>query len=132
MERKSRYSKKRQAILDCLRKTVTHPTAEWIYGQLKPFYPDLSLATVYRNLGQLKESGEIVSVGTVLGQERFDGTNRPHVHMICSRCGTVTDVPGAEIPEALIGAAEKCTGYSVFFPDIRLFGSCPTCAAKKN
>ena len=43
-------SRKRDAILACVCSTDTHPTAEWVYTQLKPDIPDLSLGTVYRNL----------------------------------------------------------------------------------
>ena len=39
-------SRKRDAILACVCSTDTHPTAEWVYTQLKPTIPDLSLATV--------------------------------------------------------------------------------------
>lgn len=45
-----RHSKKRDAILSCIRRSHLHPSAEWIYTQLKPEHPDLSLGTVYRNL----------------------------------------------------------------------------------
>ena len=78
-----RFSKKRQAIYDCLRSTTSHPTADWIYHQLHPDFPDLSLGTVYRNLSQLKNAGLIQSVGVVAGQERFDANISPHTHLIC-------------------------------------------------
>ena len=37
-------SKKRQVILEALAATTAHPTAQELYQQLKPDYPDLSLA----------------------------------------------------------------------------------------
>ena len=43
METGKRYSRKRAAIMECLKSTTIHPTAEWIYEQLKPEIPDLSL-----------------------------------------------------------------------------------------
>ena len=46
METVRKHSKKRDAILSCLRGTDTHPSAEWVYARLKPQIPDLSLATV--------------------------------------------------------------------------------------
>ena len=58
-----KHSRKRDAILECLRCTTSHPTAEWVYNQLKPTIPDLSLATVYRNLAMFKAEGTIDSVG---------------------------------------------------------------------
>ena len=57
-----KHSRKRDAILECLRCTTSHPTAEWVYTQLKPTIPDLSLATVYRNLAMFKDEGTIDSV----------------------------------------------------------------------
>ena len=50
MVRKQNFSRKRQAILEVLRSTKIHPTAEWVHQTLKSDYPDLSLGTVYRNL----------------------------------------------------------------------------------
>ena len=50
-------SRKRDAILACVCSTDTHPTAEWVYTQLKPDIPDLSLGTVYRNLGDVPARG---------------------------------------------------------------------------
>ena len=72
MERATRYSKKREAILDVIRSSDAHPSAEWIYQALKQANPDLSLGTVYRNLLFFQRQGTIQSVGVVHGQERFD------------------------------------------------------------
>ena len=66
-------SRKRDAILACVRATTCHPSAEWVYQRLKPTIPDLSLGTVYRNLSMFKDEGLVISVGTVGGLERFDG-----------------------------------------------------------
>lgn len=87
-----KHSKKREAILDVLRSTTEHPSADWVYSRLKPLYPDLSLGTVYRNLNLFLETGEIISVGTVAGQERFDANVQPHPHFICTACHRVIDL----------------------------------------
>ena len=68
MEKRQNYSRKREAILQAVRSTTLHPSAEWVYRELKPVFPDLSLGTVYRNLAQFKVDGVIVSVGTVNGR----------------------------------------------------------------
>ena len=54
-----RHSKKRDAILSCIRRSHLHPSAEWIYTQLKPEHPDLSLGTVYRNLAVKAERSSV-------------------------------------------------------------------------
>ena len=126
-----RYSKKREAILDCLRGTTSHPTAEWVYAQLKPVYPDLSLATVYRNLNALKSSGMIRSVGIVNGQERFDALTQPHPHAVCSRCGTVIDLSGVPVPHELIDAVQAESGYAIREAILQFTGLCPECKRKE-
>ena len=60
METAHRYSKKREAILEAMRSTLEHPSAEWIYAKLKPEFPDLSLGTVYRNLAFFRAVGLLI------------------------------------------------------------------------
>lgn len=72
----TRYSPKRDAILQCLRSTTCHPSAEWVYSQLKPRIPDLSLATVYRNLARFRAEGAVQVIGCVDGEDRYDGDHR--------------------------------------------------------
>ena len=50
-------------MLSLIRSTRIHPTADWVYRQLRVQYPDLSLGTVYRNLNQLCEQKAIRRVG---------------------------------------------------------------------
>ncbi len=95
----SRQSKKRNAIYDVLSSAKSHPTAEWIYEQLKGDMPDLSLGTVYRNLVLFKQEGLAVGVATVNGRERFDACTAPHAHFICRVCGNVIDLEGIPMPE---------------------------------
>lgn len=126
-------SRKRQAILDALRQTHEHPSAEWLYARLKPEYPDLSLGTVYRNLSLFKEEGTIVSVGTVNGQERFDAITEPHTHFICSGCGSIIDLETAlPDPEIFTGMC-RLAGCEMHGFQLNISGLCSDCAqAHKN
>ena len=54
MEAATKQFKKRNAILSCLRGTVLHPSAEMVHEMLREEHPDISLATVYRNLALFK------------------------------------------------------------------------------
>ena len=125
-------SRKRDAILACLRGTAEHPTAEWIYQALKPEIPDLSLATVYRNLAQFKQCGEIESVGVFGGLEHFDWRTDPHAHLVCSCCGAVIDAEGIELPGSLIQKLEDDSGVRVSGCKITFSGLCPVCAQVQN
>lgn len=125
-----KYSKKREAILEVLKNTDVHPTAEWVYNQLKSEYPGLSLATVYRNIADFESEGKIVSVGVVNGLKRYDGDVSQHMHFICEECGRVTDVRESDsirsnLPEELKGA--EITQIKIIF-----HGICADCLENKS
>jgi len=127
MEPRTKHFKKREAILQCLRSTDTHPSAEWVHAQLRSQYPDISLGTVYRNLAIFKEQGLIMSVGTVNGVERFDANTAPHVHFICNGCDAVMDLPQVQVPQALGTEAEEATGCQVSSCQLTFTGLCQSC-----
>ena len=127
MEPATKHFRKRDAILTCLRQTNAHPSADWVYAQLKPDIPDLSLGTVYRNLSLFKEQGLINSLGTVQGVERFDGNIAPHVHFICSRCVCVRDLTEVQVPAELMAAAARETGATVDQCQLTFTGVCGDC-----
>lgn len=91
-ENKYRRSKQRERILELLRGTESHPTANWLYGKLREEFPDLSMGTVYRNLGILLEQGLIKRIDFGSTFDRFDANIAPHYHFICEECGTIVDL----------------------------------------
>ena len=127
MERTTKQFRKRNAILACVRCTDIHPSADWVYSQLKSEYPDISLGTVYRNLSLFKQQGLITSLGTVNGIERFDGNTDSHVHYICTGCGKVLDLAGIHVPEEMKGAAARDSGGVVHGVQLSFTGMCPDC-----
>ena len=127
MERAVRYSKKREAILTAIRGTSCHPSAEWIYQQLRPRHPDLSLGTVYRNLAFFLEHGLVQSVGVVRGQERFDGIVTPHSHFVCNCCGSVLDLPEIDLGAGLDQAVSGQYGLAVQRHELTFYGLCSSC-----
>ena len=127
MERTAKHFRKRDAILSCLRSTEIHPSADWIYETVKKEIPDISLATVYRNLNLFKEQGLIQSLGTVQGVERFDGNTAPHVHFICTNCHRVLDLAQIQVPEELNTAASRASGGQVESCQLTFRGRCASC-----
>ena len=119
-----KHFRKRDAILTCLRQTSVHPSAEWLYAQLKPEIPDLSIGTVYRNLALFKEKGMIISLGTVKGVERFDGNTEPHVHFICTACDAVIDLHQIPMPRY---DREECGGCHIESCALTFTGLCSNC-----
>lgn len=132
MDTTTKQFRKRNAILEYLRQTDEHPSAEMVYNHLKPVYPDLSLGTVYRNLAMFKKQGQIISVGSVNGVERFDGNTMPHVHFVCTGCETVADLPQIAVPEALNQQVTAQTGGHIDMCQLTFVGQCSRCTEQKG
>ena len=132
MEATTKQFKKRNAILTCLQQTNLHPSAEMVHEMLQAEHPDISLATVYRNLARFKAQGLITSVATVRGVERFDANTDLHVHFICTGCDAVMDLMQIEVPQALSCDAEKCSGCRVQSCQLTFTGLCGNCQTQSS
>ena len=130
MARKN-FSEKREAIYALIKNTKTHPSAEWVYNQLKDKYPNLSLGTVYRNMAMFVDQGLIVSIGTVNGRERFDANITPHAHFICEECEAVIDLEYLPYNRELDESVALNTGYTVNKHIVYFRGKCRRCIDKK-
>ena len=127
MEQTIKQFKKRNAIYECLCNTDTHPSAEMVHGMLHDEHPDISLATVYRNLSKFKAEGKIMSVATVKGVERFDANTNPHVHFICSNCDAVIDLHQIPMPRSLDGEIHSSSGCKGENCQLTYTGLCGNC-----
>ena len=67
------YSRQREAILEIVSASHSHPTAAQVYAAVKEKIPNISLGTVYRNLAQLSQNGDILMLSVGEGCERYDG-----------------------------------------------------------
>ena len=128
MEVSTKNFRKRGAILECVRGTTAHPSADMVYAMLQQDHPDISLATVYRNLALFRKQGLIQCVATVRGVERFDGNTEPHVHFICTGCDAVIDLHELPVPQSLCGEAAALTGGQVSGCQLSFTGLCRDCA----
>ena len=127
----AKHFRKRDAILDYLKQSKAHPSAETIYTDLKPQISDLAIGTVYRNLTLFRQQGLISSIATVSGVERFDANTEPHVHFICSDCDAVIDLDEMQIPASLQAAATECCGGRADTCQLSFTGLCRNCYQSK-
>lgn len=121
-----RKSKQKEAILRILRGTHSHPTAEWLYEEVRQEIPRISLGTVYRNLRLLKQDGEIFELDFAGAQSRFDGNIQNHDHFVCEQCGGIFDVEGPGDKAMDDGVAQK-TGFKVTHHCLEFRGLCKDC-----
>lgn len=121
LENVIRRSKNRDAILEILRSTKSHPSAEWVYQRLKEQLPEAGLATVYRNLKLLEEQGLVKRLSFTDGCDRYDADMGAHAHCRCTSCGRVLDMPAPEFATQLPDGFCEC-GREVIF-----YGTCRDC-----
>jgi len=82
----------KQIILDHIKKTKSHPTASELYEMIKMNNPKIGQATVYRNLKNMANNGDIVIIPGKNNINRYDGDPTHHNHFICEHCGKVIDI----------------------------------------
>ena len=121
-----RKTKQKEAILEVLRGTNSHPTADWIYSEVRKDIPNISLGTVYRNLRLLCESGEISELDLCGTLARFDARRDNHYHFRCEKCGLVFDVDLPVDAEIDSRAAQK-TGFEILYHRLEFRGICGSC-----
>lgn len=124
-----RITKQRMVILDVLRNTAIHPTVEEIYNMVKLQLPNISLGTVYRTLGTLKEIGQIQKLVSGKSFSRYDGNVGAHYHAICLDCSKVLDIDGPP----LSNVEERFSsgkGFKIVGHKLEFYGYCKDCSLK--
>lgn len=123
------YSRQREEVMDQLKLHHDHPTADIIFAELRERDPNISLATVYRNLKLLSEHGAIKKLTFVSGADHFDPNTELHYHFVCNECGRVFDVP-MKVAEHLDHDAEAFVPGEVTGHELVFYGICDECARK--
>ncbi|MFH1646297.1 MAG: transcriptional repressor [Chloroflexota bacterium] len=123
-----RETRQREAILAVLMSTTGHPTAEWIYDEVRKVIPNISKGTVYRNLKVLGEMGMISELNLNGTVSRFEVRQDRHYHFRCERCGRVLDVEEPVDREIDRRIAAK-TGFDVSYHQLEFRGLCRDCKA---
>ena len=124
---KERNTKQKTFILSALKSVKTHPTAEAVYEMIAKDFPEIGLATVYRNLNRLSESGIIRRISVNNSPDRFDGDLTPHYHLCCDECGRFDDFFDDRGHDALKEFVENESGFSLSRQETVFYGLCPDC-----
>ena len=121
-----RSTRQRTIVLEIVGRAKTHPTAEEVFTIARKKLPEISLATVYRNLHLLAEEGKIREVQFAGGTLRYDGMTMEHEHFCCRSCGMVQDLP-ASIPDHTIAALQERLGVTLERYSLDYYGLCKKC-----
>jgi Fe2+ or Zn2+ uptake regulation protein len=121
-----RETKQREAILRVLRNTRSHPTADWIYAEVKKEIPNISKGTVYRNLQVLQENGAVSELNLNGTVSRFEAKQESHYHFRCERCGRVSDMD-QPVDRELDQKVAKRTRLKISYHQLEFRGICHDC-----
>ena len=116
-------TKQREVVLQVIRDSEEHLTANEVFDNAKQLLPGISFATVYNSLRFLKDAGHIAEIQFGNGASRFDRTLYRHDHAICTM---QVDIE-MEHPAELV---QRAASYSNFKPEsleFTLRGICPDC-----
>lgn len=119
-----RKTKQRQAIQRVFAESEHPLSPEDVLSLASAYAPGLGIATVYRALKALTESGTLKVVDIPGQQSRYEMADLAHHHHFhCNSCDRVYDI------HACPGNLEQLAppGFSVNSHSITLFGSCPEC-----
>lgn len=128
---KTRNTKQKAAVLAAVRRAPHHPDARWIYNEVSREIPGISLGTVYRALASLCAEGLIREYRQADGPALYDANVHDHSHIRCRRCGRIADVPTVGLPEEILDAIRRASGFArvdqVF---VEFGGICTECASE--
>ncbi len=121
-----RKTRQRMAIMEVLKGVRTHPSAGWIYDEVRKKLPHVSKGTIYRNLNVLEAEGAIIelNVDGVVG--RYEIRQDNHYHFICEKCGQIFDLNEPIEAELNVKYAKK-TGFKITHHQLEFRGLCKDC-----
>ena len=124
-------TKQRQAVLQVIRGSNGHPTANEVFEGARKVSPGISFATVYNSLRYLKSEGLIGEVRFGTDAARYDGKLVRHDHAMCTRCSKLVDLE-LSIPDGLFKEAAKRSRFEPESIELTLHGLCPDCKKQKK
>jgi len=105
-----------------------HLNIDELYKQMLKEFPNVSLATIYKNINQMIENKIIQEVKLPQIKSVYELIKEPHLHMVCNVCFSVQDIMIGT--DKIIKEAEKVSGYKIEDSFITFRGVCPKCQNK--
>lgn len=123
---KRRKTKQRIAIMEVLKGDRTHPSADWIYDEVRKKLPQISKGTIYRNLNVLVDEGAIIELNVDGMVGRYEIKQDNHYHFICEKCGRIFDL-NEPVETGLNAKFAKKTGFKITEHRLEFRGLCSDC-----
>jgi Fur family peroxide stress response transcriptional regulator len=121
----------RRALLEVVLGCDDHPTANQVFEALRVRNPQISRATVHRNLETLSELGVITKTCHTGAVARYDARVDIHHHLICLRCNSIVDIDDENLSSLTIPDT-SAFGFEVSDFRVQLRGICRNCRKKSS
>lgn len=102
-----KFTHQRMVIYEAVSKTHSHPTAEWVYEQIKAQNPSISLGTVYKTLDTFVNAQIIQKFIDNNGVMRFDSILEAHSHLYDKETNQIRDYQNHELEKLIKDFFEK-------------------------
>lgn len=121
-----RKTKQRSIILEQLRKTKAHPSADLLFKMVRRKIPSISFGTVYRNLNLLRDQGQILELFCGKYSCRYDGNLKNHYHLFCIKCENIFDIDEPLLRNLDYRISQK-SGFRIKHHRLDFYGYCKVC-----
>jgi Fur family transcriptional regulator, ferric uptake regulator len=121
-----RVTPQRQLVLEAVTK-LEHASPEEIWADVQQTASGVNISTIYRALELLEQLGLVTHTHLGHGAPRYHlAAEADHVHLVCSSCGRITQVPPDAV-EALVSALDESNGFQTDVGHLTVFGRCASC-----
>lgn len=124
-----RPTRQRLAITDALRGAVDFQSAQEIHDSLRQAGEKVGLATVYRTLQAMADSGDVDVRHNPAGEATYRRCSASHHHhLVCRSCGRTVEITGSAVEKWAHAVADE-HGFVDVTHTVELVGLCAECAA---
>jgi Fe2+ or Zn2+ uptake regulation protein len=116
----------RRLLLEVLLAKPGHRSAEQLAADVHARVPGVNLSTIYRNLDELERLKIVDRTHLGHGAATYHLAVTAHGHLVCERCGSMTEVPG-RIFTGLARTAHDQYGFTVTPHRFAVLGTCAAC-----
>ncbi len=124
-----KFTIQREVILETLYNSDEHLSPESLYNLIQERHPQLNtgIATIYRTLTLLEESDIVTSLSFGAQGKKYElGAKEHHDHMICTKCGLITEFVDEEI-EKRQQIISQSLGFQMTDHSMQIYGICKNC-----
>lgn len=126
-----RPTRQRLAITAALREAVDFQSAQDIHDAVRQAGEKVGLATVYRTLQAMADSGEVDVRHNPAGEATYRRcSDSHHHHLVCRSCGRTVEITGSAVERWAHAVADE-HGFVDVSHTVELVGLCADCAAKR-